>query len=218
MKIKTEDWCGHKIRFVEKAPDEWWAMLEDVGNEFGLTPQKASRWLQPSDVAMITIGAIEIPAVREIGLYKIIFMSADDKADALLEQAYKNKDDHEVFCQQLRGLNEDHYDALRLKVTNKYLDKIRNETPHKEKQKAKCIANRIISKLCGHRATMNEKFMTLDMLAFREQLIEQLLLAMMISDDFELGKSITQIENELYNDHKQRVKGIVYVDCALPRS
>lgn len=30
MNIRTENWLGHDIRFVEKAPGDWWAVLADV--------------------------------------------------------------------------------------------------------------------------------------------------------------------------------------------
>ena len=32
MDMKTENWNGHEIRFVEKEPGEWWGIAKDVAD------------------------------------------------------------------------------------------------------------------------------------------------------------------------------------------
>lgn len=49
MNIRTEIWNGHEIRFVEKEPGEWWAVLSDVTNALSLSAREVKRRL-PSDV------------------------------------------------------------------------------------------------------------------------------------------------------------------------
>lgn len=38
MNIRTENWNGHEIRFVEQEPSEWWAVAEDVAKATGYFP------------------------------------------------------------------------------------------------------------------------------------------------------------------------------------
>ena len=35
--IRTETWNGHLIRFVEREPGDWWAVLADVADVLGLS-------------------------------------------------------------------------------------------------------------------------------------------------------------------------------------
>lgn len=37
MSTKTENWEGHQIRFVEREPGDWWAVLSDVAGALGLS-------------------------------------------------------------------------------------------------------------------------------------------------------------------------------------
>ncbi len=43
--MKTENWNGHKIRFVEQS-GEWWAVLADITGALGLKTYDVRRRLQ----------------------------------------------------------------------------------------------------------------------------------------------------------------------------
>ena len=43
--MKTENWNGHEIRFIE-IKGEWWAVLKDVCDALGLDTRMTSRRLE----------------------------------------------------------------------------------------------------------------------------------------------------------------------------
>jgi len=49
VNIKTENWNGHQIRFVEREPGDWWAALADVAKALSIQTRDARRRL-PKDV------------------------------------------------------------------------------------------------------------------------------------------------------------------------
>lgn len=88
--MKTENWCGHKIRFIEQ-DGEWWAILKDICSALGLKTFKVSQRLSPEMMARIKVKTSDIPskdvrskgdnehrwmlAVNELGIYEALFAS-----------------------------------------------------------------------------------------------------------------------------------------------
>lgn len=88
--MKTENWCGHKIRFIER-DGEWWAILKDICDALGLKTFKVSQRLSPEMMARIKVETSDIPskdirskgdnehrwmlAVNELGIYEALFAS-----------------------------------------------------------------------------------------------------------------------------------------------
>ena len=83
--MRTENWCGHTIRFVEHE-GEWWAILKDICDALDLQVGKVSQRLDP-DMQMRVPVEVEVPskhvenqtywmlAVNEIGIYEALFAS-----------------------------------------------------------------------------------------------------------------------------------------------
>lgn len=83
--MRTENWCGHDIRFVEHE-GEWWAILKDICDALDLQVGKVSQRLD-SDMQMRVPVEVEVPsknvdsqiywmlAVNEIGIYEALFAS-----------------------------------------------------------------------------------------------------------------------------------------------
>lgn len=83
--MRTESWCGHDIRFVERE-GEWWAILKDICDALDLQVGKVSQRLDP-DMQMRVPVEVEVPsknvdsqtywmlAVNEIGIYEALFAS-----------------------------------------------------------------------------------------------------------------------------------------------
>lgn len=94
--IKTENWCGHDIRFIE-IEGQWWAILKDICDALDLRTAKVAERL---DSSMLTRVPIEIErtcnnkndevpskdvvkrtvtfhmlAVNELGVYEALFAS-----------------------------------------------------------------------------------------------------------------------------------------------
>ena len=89
MNMRVEEWCGHKIRFVEHDND-WWAILKDVCKALDLKTWKVAERLDPSTVTRIRINTCDIPSrevtsrarktqdmlvVNELGIYEALFAS-----------------------------------------------------------------------------------------------------------------------------------------------
>ena len=90
MNIRTENWQGYRIRFVEEQ-GEWWAILKDICDALGLHTFKVSQRLDKDMTTKIAIDVSDIPskyarsrgenkiryytAVNELGIYEALFAS-----------------------------------------------------------------------------------------------------------------------------------------------
>lgn len=88
--MRTENWCGHDIRFVEHN-GEWWAILKDICDALNLTTAGTAQRLDPSMMERIKVEASNhssnedrsrgenktrwMLAVNEIGIYEALFAS-----------------------------------------------------------------------------------------------------------------------------------------------
>ena len=88
--MRTENWCGYDIRFVEK-DGEWWAILKDICDALDLKTFKVSQRLEPDMMTRVKVEASNIPskdirsrgdnetrwmlAVNEIGIYEALYSS-----------------------------------------------------------------------------------------------------------------------------------------------
>lgn len=52
--MRTENWCGYDIRFVE-INGEWWAILKDICDALGLKTFKISQRLNPSMLERVAV-------------------------------------------------------------------------------------------------------------------------------------------------------------------
>lgn len=87
--MRTENWCGYEIRFIEK-DGEWWAILKDICDALNLKTFKVSQRLDPSMLTRVKVETCDIPSkdirsrsrktqemlvVNEIGIYEALFSS-----------------------------------------------------------------------------------------------------------------------------------------------
>ena len=88
--MRTENWCGHKIRFIEK-DGEWWAILKDICSALNLRSNKVSERLDPDMLDSVKIDVSELDSkdirsrgenktrwmlvVNEAGIYETLFAS-----------------------------------------------------------------------------------------------------------------------------------------------
>lgn len=84
--LRTENWCGYDIRFVE-VNGEWWAILKDICDALRLRTKDVSQRLNPDMLTRVRIedGSNDIKsrgaksfwmlAVNEIGIYEALFAS-----------------------------------------------------------------------------------------------------------------------------------------------
>lgn len=88
--MRTENWCGYNIRFVEKDGD-WWAILKDICDALDLRTDKVANRLDSDMLTRINVEVSDHPskgvrsrgenktrwmlAVNEIGIYEALFAS-----------------------------------------------------------------------------------------------------------------------------------------------
>ena len=59
--MRTENWCGYDIRFVE-INGEWWAILKDICDALGLKTFKIAQRLEPNMLERVLVEASNIPS------------------------------------------------------------------------------------------------------------------------------------------------------------
>lgn len=90
MNMRTENWCGYDIRFVE-IKGEWWAILKDICDALGLRTKDVSQRLHPDMLKRVAVEVSEddsndlrspgdnktrwMLAVNELGIYEALFAS-----------------------------------------------------------------------------------------------------------------------------------------------
>ena len=90
MNMRTENWCGHDIRFID-VKGEWFAILKDVCDALGLKSKDISQRLDSDmmtrmQVEVSDVGSNEVRspgenktrwmlAVNELGIYEALFTS-----------------------------------------------------------------------------------------------------------------------------------------------
>jgi len=87
--IKTENWCGYDIRFVE-IDGEWWAILKDICDALKLKTFDVSRRLDPDFLTRVRVDVCDMGsngvtsrarktqdmlAINEYGIYEALFAS-----------------------------------------------------------------------------------------------------------------------------------------------
>lgn len=91
--MKTENWNGHTIRFVEKEPGEWWAVAVDVANVLGYSRARNMIRMLPSTQKGAHLmstpgGEQELTIISEVGIYSSIMRSRRKEAIAFQEWVF----------------------------------------------------------------------------------------------------------------------------------
>lgn len=90
MNMRTENWCGYNIRFIE-INNEWWAILKDICDALGLRTKDVSQRLHPDMLERVAVEVSEdgsndlrspgdnktrwMLVVNELGIYEALFAS-----------------------------------------------------------------------------------------------------------------------------------------------
>ena len=91
--IRTENWCGHNIRFIE-IDGEWLAILKDICDALNLISKDVSQRLDPSMIKKVKVskdGSNDVRsrgynntrwmlAINELGIYESLFASRRPEA------------------------------------------------------------------------------------------------------------------------------------------
>lgn len=203
MNIKTENWNGHEIRFVEVEPSEWWAVAGDVAKSLGYshTPTMVRR-LDEDEKSTVSIRHIrskngvkqtrKVSIISEIGIYEAIFGSELKEAKSFKKwvkeviKELRQQSGLEGF-QIFRMLDKEHQ-----KETMSKLSQSLKQPKRINFIKANVIANKAVSTKYGYEKMIKKKDMTPDMLLERQPILDDTVNLMSVVDRFDLDLSVSE--------------------------
>ncbi|MEB4785081.1 BRO family protein [Paenibacillus jamilae] len=202
MNIRTETWLGHDIRFVEKVPGEWWAVLADLAKALELSAREVGRRL-PKDVVskhpLQTMGGTQnMLIVNEYGIYETVFESRKQEAKEFKRWVFemlkqlRQSTGLEGF-QIFRMLDKDHQKEAMRKLRSSLKRPVRVDFI-----KANTIANKAVSSKYGHPKMIKKDQMTPDMLVSRQEILEDTVDLMGTKERFGLDIAVSQT---IYDKH-----------------
>jgi len=207
--IKTENWNGHKIRFVWH-DGEWWAVLADIARPLELLTKKVAQRLRETEkqiekevlsrYPLPTPGGLqEMLIVNEYGIYEAITQSRKKEAvqfrfwvyDVLKElRQATGLEGFQIF----RMLDKEHQKEMMKKLKEGLKQPIKIDYI-----KANIVANKAVSTLYGYPKMIKKGEMTPDMLIKRQNILEDTVELMTVKEKYGLDISISQA---IYNKYK----------------
>lgn len=203
MSIKVENWNGHEIRFVEKVPGDWWAVLADIAKALNL---KAKRIKSRLDDEVVSNGHIpdslgrvqEMLIVNEYGVYDAVFESRKPEAKAFKRWVFdvlkqlRQSSGFEGF-QVFRMLDKEHQQAAMSKLNQSL-----REPKRVHFMKANTIADKAVSTRYGYHKMLKKAQMTPEMLVDRQPILEDTVELMGVQERFDLGFSVSEAIYQKY--------------------
>ena len=203
MNIKTEIWNGHKIRFIEKNLSDWWAVLADITKALELSTKHVRSRLEDevvsTDHVPDSLGRIqEMLIVNEYGIYETVFESRKKEAKdfkrwvfEMLKQLREASglEGFEIF----RMLDKDHQKEMMDKLNVSFQQPVKVDFI-----KANTIANKATSTAFGYPKMIKKDQMTPDMLMRRQQVLDDTVNLMLVSEKFGLKLSISELVYQKY--------------------
>ena len=210
--IKTENWLGHEIRFVEHN-GEWWAVAADITKALNIkntseavngNHKKNAKGLADSQKGICKLytlgGEQEILIVNEPGIYRLIFRSNKPEAEVFQDWVYnmlkelRTASGLEGF-QIFRMLDKDYQ--------REAMDKLKTSLKQPVKVdyiKANIIADKAVSNIYGYSKMVKKNDMTPDMLVMRQGVLQDVVELMTINDKFGLRISVSDL---IYGTYRQ---------------
>lgn len=196
MNIRVENWLGHSIRFVEKAPGDWWAVLADVAEALGLKAFKVKQRLSKDLLSKYTLstagGPQEMLIVNEYGIYETVFDSRKKEAKdfkrwvfEMLKQL-RQASGLEGF-QIFRMLDKEHQREAMARLNQSLREPVQVSF-----MKANSIANKAVSTKFGHPKMVKKGQMTPEMLVAREPILDDVVELMGLVDKYNLPISVSE--------------------------
>jgi len=197
LNIKTENWNGHQIRFVEREPGDWWAVAADVTKALGL--KQVTRALSGLKDGVTTGKVIdslgreqEANIINEKAIYRLVFKSRKREAEAFQDWVFdiikqlRQQTGLEGF-QIFRMLDKEHQKEAMAKLKAGLRQPVRVDF-----MKANTIANKAVSNRYGHKKMIGKAQMTPEMLVDRQPILEDTVNLMSVRDRFDLRFSVSE--------------------------
>ena len=201
--MKTENWNGHNIRFVE-VKGEWFAVLKDVCDALDLRSKKTVERLDDEVLKRgVTVEDSsgrkqEMILVNEYGIYDTIFRSNKPEAKQFRRWVYdllkelREAEGLEGF-QIFRQLDKEHQKAEMKKLRDGLKEPVRVDFI-----KANTIANKAVSNRHDLPKMIMKGDMSPEMLKEREPILEDTVILMKIKDEYGLNISVSDAVYKKY--------------------
>ena len=200
MNIRTENWNGHEIRFVEKEPGDWWAIAIDPANALGYknTRKAVADHVGDCDKDTVTIrdgipGNPNKTIINEFGIYSLVFSSELKSAKEFQRWVFNmlktlrqstGLEGYQIF----RMLDKEHQKEAMSKLKAGLNNPVRVDYI-----KANTIANKTVSSRYGYPKMLKKTDMQPEMLLERQGILEDTVRLMGANDSFKLGLSVSQM-------------------------
>lgn len=202
MNIREEIWNGHKIRFVEKEPGEWWAVLKDITDALDLSAKYVRERLVlevvSTDMVESGNGKRKMLIVNEYGIYETVFESRKPEAKAFKRWVFemlkqlRQASGLEGF-QIFRMLDKEHQKEAMSKLKASIQQPVRVDFI-----KANTIANKTVSSLFGYQKMVKKNEMTPEMLVQRQPILDDTVNLMSAKESFKLDLSVSELVYKKY--------------------
>ena len=195
--MKTENWNGHEIRFVN-IDDEWWAVAKDVAEALGLKQVTRAIHSLPKDgvttsKVIDSLGRTQdVNIINEKNIYRMAFKSRKKEAEAFQDWIFdiikelRQSTGLEGF-QVFRMLDKEHQ-----KSAMQNLKKSLRKPVRVDFIKANVIANKAVSTKHGFPKMIKKAEMTPDMLVERQEILDSTVELMGIKDRYGLKLSVSE--------------------------
>lgn len=195
--IRVEIWNGREIRFVEKSLGEWWAVALDVAK--ALNYKHAPHMLRlidedEKDAVRLTdtIGRTQkMVVVSETGVYEAVFNSEREEAKEFKKwvktmiKQFRQVSGLEGF-QIFRMLDKEHQRETMNRLKDNLMQPARVDFI-----KANTIANKAVSSMNGFPKMLKKDLMSPDMLVQRQQVLDDTVNLMALTDKFALDIKVS---------------------------
>lgn len=195
--MKTENWNGHEIRFVD-INDEWWAVAKDIAEALGLKQVTRAIHSLPKDgvttsKVIDSLGRTQdVNIINEKNIYRMAFKSRKKEAEAFQDWIFdiikelRQSTGLEGF-QVFRMLDKEHQ-----KSAMQNLKKSLRKPVRVDFIKANVIANKAVSNKHGFPKMIKKAEMTPDMLVERQEILDSTVELMGIKDRYGLKLSVSE--------------------------
>lgn len=205
MRFRVENWMNHEIRFVEKVPGEWWAVLSDVATALDLKAFKVKQRLSDDLLSKYTVEDTlgrqqEMLIVNEYGIYETVFESRKKEAKEFkrwvfdMLKALRQSTGLEGF-QVFRMLDKEHQKEAMAKLQESI-----HQPTKRHYIKANTIADKAVSSKFGYPKMMKKEDMSPDMLVARQPILDDTIELMVTVEKYGLPIKVSET---IYSKHLQ---------------
>ena len=204
MKIRTETWLGHEVRFVEVNHGDWWGAATDIATALDYhRVDSMLRKVKPSQKGTHLMstqgGEQEVSIISEAGIYRVIMRSRKKEAEDFQDWVFdilktlRKSDGLEGF-QVFRMLDKEHQRGAMARLNANLAKPVQVDFI-----KANQIANKAVSNMFGYPKMVKKADMTPEMLVPRQEILDETVNLMAVREKFKLDLAVSKTVYERYH-------------------